>query len=95
MDAPIPESVPGGLPWSGDTDPQWYQRLVESAPDGVILIDSDGRIVLVNAQTERLFDYPRGELLGATLETLIPERYRARHQIHRDTYFAEIGRAHV
>jgi len=74
---------------AGEVDPLWYQRLVESAPDAVILIDSEGRIVLVNAQTERLFGYPRSELLGRTVEALIPERYRRGHTIHRDAYFAE------
>jgi PAS domain S-box-containing protein len=74
---------------AGNADPQWHQRLVESAPDAVILMDSEGRIVLVNAQTERLFGHPRAELLGQTIEMLVPERYRRRHSIHRDAYFAE------
>ncbi len=83
------EGIQTDHPEAGDADPQWYQRLVESAPDAVILIDSEGRIVLVNAQTERLFGYPRSELLGQTVEALIPERYRRRHTVHRDAYFAE------
>ncbi|MDP3295710.1 MAG: PAS domain S-box protein [Nevskia sp.] len=89
IDDATPDSPQAGHPEAGDADPQWYQRLVESAPDAVILMDSEGRIVLVNAQTERLFGYPRSELLGKTVETLIPERYRRGHTVHRDTYFTE------
>ena len=79
-----PAGIDVGPSLTGNVDPQWYQRLVESAPDAVILIDSEGRIVLVNAQTERLFGYPRSELLGRTVETLIPERYRRGHTVHRE-----------
>lgn len=70
-------------------DSALYRELLESAPDAVVLIDSDGRILLINAQTEKLFGYDRGELLGESVEKLVPERFRARHGIHRDGYFAE------
>lgn len=69
-----------------DVDPRWYRDLVESAPDGMILIDTDGRIVLVNAQAERLFGYRRDSLIGQPIELLIPERLRDRHQLHRGTF---------
>ena len=72
-----------------EVDPAWYRDLVESAPDAVVLIDSDGRIVLVNAQTEKLFGYRRAELVAQPIEVLIPERYRERHSVHRDSYFGE------
>ena len=81
-----------GVPLGGDereVDPAWYRDLVESAPDAVILIDSEGRILLVNRQTERLFGYERRELLGGSVEVLVPERFRARHSLHRDGFFAE------
>jgi protein-histidine pros-kinase len=65
------------------------RALLEAAPDAVVTIDSDGRIILVNAQTERLFGYRRGELLGAPVEILIPERFHAAHLDHRSGYMAE------
>ncbi|HEX4895949.1 MAG TPA: PAS domain S-box protein [Solimonas sp.] len=72
-----------------DIDPGWYRDLVESSPDGIVLIDAEGRIVLVNAQTERLFGYSRTELLGQTIEMLVPEKYRSGHLLRREGYFGE------
>ncbi len=62
--------------------------LIESAPDAMVIIDAAGEIVLVNAQTEKLFGYDRAELAGAPIEVLLPERYRDRHRVHRDNYLA-------
>jgi PAS domain S-box-containing protein len=59
------------------------RALIESASQGIVGIDSAGRIEIVNAMTERLFGYPREELLGQPLEVLVPERLRVRHQAHR------------
>ncbi|MDP3858136.1 MAG: PAS domain S-box protein [Stagnimonas sp.] len=70
-------------------DSELYRELLESAPDAVVLIDSDGKILLINAQTEKLFGYVREELLGQAIEVLVPERFRARHGVHRDGYFTE------
>ena len=53
------------------------------------MIDSAGKIVLVNAQTERLFGYHRDEMLGQPVEKLVPERFRGHHPMHRSSYFAE------
>jgi PAS domain S-box-containing protein len=63
--------------------------LVESAPDAVVAVDDDGRIVWVNAQTERLFGYPRQELLGEPVELLVPEQARADHPAQRARYVAD------
>lgn len=63
-----------------------FRALLEAAPDAMVIGDSDGRIVLVNAQTEKLFGYPRAELLGQPVEMLMPERFRGRHVGHRDGY---------
>jgi PAS domain S-box-containing protein len=65
-----------------------FRALLESAPDAVVISDSDGRIVLVNDQTERLFGYERDELLGKPVERLLPERFRERHVSHRSGYLA-------
>ncbi len=60
--------------------------VVEAAPDAMVIIDRDGRIVFVNAEAERLFDYPRSNLLAQPLELLVPERLRAPHARHRAAY---------
>jgi len=65
------------------------RQLLESAPDAIVGVDTEGRIVLVNSQTERLFGYPREELLGLPIETLVPGRYRDGHDQRRDAYFED------
>ena len=65
------------------------RAVIESASEGIVLIDATGRITLVNAAAERMFDYPRAELLGQSLEILLPERIRQGHVGHRAGYFAE------
>ena len=64
-----------------------FRDLLESAPDAMVIVDADGHIVLVNSQTERLFGYPRSELLGQAVEMLVPTRYRDNHRGHRAGYF--------
>ena len=64
-----------------------FRALLEAAPDSIVIVDSSGRITLVNSQTERLFGYTRTELVGDTLEMLMPERFRHRHIGHRNEYF--------
>ena len=65
-----------------------FRRLLDAAPDAMVIVDRAGRIALVNAAAERLFGYPREELVGASVEQLIPERLRAAHPAHREAYFA-------
>jgi PAS domain S-box-containing protein len=55
----------------------------------MVVVDEAGKIVLINAQTEEVFEYQREELLGRDVEVLLPERFRERHRGHRMNFFAE------
>ena len=61
--------------------------VVEAAPNAMIMVKSDGAIILVNPQTERLFGYSREELIGQPVDILVPERFRGSHPAHRTEFF--------
>ncbi len=65
---------------------QKFRNLLESAPDAMVIVDQKGLIQLINAQTEKLFGYTRAELIGAPVETLVPQRFRGQHSTHREAY---------
>lgn len=65
-----------------------YDRLLQSLPNGLILISPQGKIVHINAQMERMFGYRKEELVGKNLEILMPERFHARHRKHVTDYVA-------
>src|ERR1700731_3046326 len=66
-----------------------FAALVEAAPDATVCIAADGRIVLVNAEAQRLFGYQRAELIGQPVEILVPDAARAAHPGHRAAYVAD------
>lgn len=65
-----------------------FRGLLESAPDAILSVDSNGLIVLANAQAEKYFGYTRDELLHQPIEILVPEKLRAAHPGHRAEYYA-------
>jgi len=65
------------------------ERLFETAPDAVVVVDGNGTIRKVNQQTEALFGYMREELIGQRIEHLMPERYHRHHRQHRRNYFED------
>jgi PAS domain S-box-containing protein len=66
-----------------------FRTVVEAAPSAMVMVNDQGSIALVNAQTERLFGYTRTELLGEPVEKLVPERYVAAHPNHRGGFFQD------
>jgi PAS domain S-box-containing protein len=65
-----------------------FRNLLEAAPDSIVIVDHRGLIHLVNAQTEKLFGYSREELIGQPVEMLMPRRFQASHERHREIYSA-------
>jgi len=64
-----------------------FRLVVEASPSAMIMVNGEGRITLVNTQTEHLFGYARSELLDQPVEMLVPERYRGAHPGHRTGFF--------
>jgi len=64
-----------------------FQEVLDAAPDAMVMVGPDGKIVLANAQTEILFGWRPAELIGKTIEHLVPERFRSAHPGQRGGYF--------
>lgn len=64
-----------------------FRALLEAAPDAIVIINQQGQIELVNSQVENLFGYPRGELVGQSVDLLVSEPFRGIHSTHRTNYF--------
>jgi len=65
-----------------------FQLIVESAPSAMILVNNEGKIAFTNSQVEKLFGYKRNELIGQSMEILIPQRYREGHPDFRNMFFS-------
>lgn len=87
LGAPSGARTRGDLPGLRSGSPK-FQALFELAPDGMVVVDPDGRITMVNEQAERMFGHPRGDLVGRRVEILIPERFRRTHRGHRERFLA-------
>jgi protein-histidine pros-kinase len=66
-----------------------FRDLLESAPDAMVIVDAQGKIVLVNSQAVALFGWRHEEMLGQPIELLVPQRLRAAHPGHRAAFFAQ------
>jgi PAS domain S-box-containing protein len=62
---------------------EMFRLAVEACPSGMLMIDSDGKMVMVNSEIENQFGYARGELIGQPVDILVPERLRTQHARHR------------
>lgn len=73
--------------------PEWAlpnpNDLLNSMPDGIVIVNAEGKITAVNSQTEILFGYTRQELIGQAVEVLIPSRFSRAHLKHRASFFAD------
>ncbi|WP_018607975.1 sensor histidine kinase [Uliginosibacterium gangwonense] len=79
--------MPEAAPFLPDSDS--FRKVVEWAPNAMVLVDETGHIVLANAQAERVFGYNREELLGQLIENLVPERFAGKHPGFRKGFSAD------
>lgn len=68
------------------TSLEMFRGLIETAPDAILVVNEDGAIVIANEQAEELFGYHKDELLGLSVEALVPEQYRSAHVTNRNAY---------
>jgi PAS domain S-box-containing protein len=68
---------------------EMFEKLYESAPDAIVVVNGEGHIMRVNTQTETMFTYSRDELIGRPVEMLLPERFQKRHVEHRAVFFSQ------
>lgn len=66
----------------------WYRGIIEAAPDGMLVVDAEGQILRTNRQLDQLFGYSAGELLGETIDRLVPLASRGRHEALRKGFMA-------
>jgi PAS domain S-box-containing protein len=87
-----PRGLPA-LPAPGPDPPsraeRWFEYLLESAPDAIVIVDEQGKVLLANRRTEEIFGYAPRDLVGESVDKLVPVRFRESHQKHRENYTAQ------
>ena len=66
-----------------------FRGFIESAPDAIVIVDIEGKIQIVNFQTEQLFGYAHDEIIGKEVEILMPSKYKSVHLGHRQNFSAD------
>ena len=79
------------MPVDAGPTPKIFRLAVEASPSGMIAVNGDGAIIMINGEIERLFGYARDELLGRPVDILLPEEARAKHVIQRSGYMLRPG----
>lgn len=82
------ENVVGAEVEARSVDIERFRLVVDAAPNGILLVDAKGRIVLINACAEKMFLYEKDELNGQPMSILLPERYRGHHHHQQQAFFA-------
>jgi PAS domain S-box-containing protein len=65
-----------------------YEKLLDSTPDAMLFVNTQNKVVLVNAQFENIFGYRQDEIVGKKLDILVPERYKKNHSKMVQRFFA-------
>ena len=65
-----------------------YSFIVESVPSGIVMADDEGKIIFVNSHVNRMFGYEEGELIGRSVEDLVPDRYKKGHAALRKSFLS-------
>ena len=86
---PNPQPAQAGAGHTEASVERRFRQILEAAPDGIVETDSTGRIVLLNQVAEKMFGYSRDELLGQSIEALVPQAVRGQHTHHRSSYTAQ------
>lgn len=73
----------------GDQSEAYFRHLLRAAPDAMIIVDENGRIAIANDQSEKMFGYPHDDLIGKSIETLLPTSARERHVNHRNRFLRD------
>ncbi|ACE86084.1 sensor histidine kinase [Cellvibrio japonicus] len=77
------------------TEPGFFNELVDTIPTGVVVTNTAGHIIYINAETERLFGYLRHELIGESIDTLLPDRFSRHHAALRHSYLQNPTTRHM
>ncbi|HXX91500.1 MAG TPA: diguanylate cyclase [Acidimicrobiales bacterium] len=86
IDPSDPSTADGGPAHGHPFGTDFFEQLVETAPDGIVVVDARGTIRLANRQAELLFGWRRDDLVGQPVELLVPDRVRHAHPEHRARY---------